>query len=76
MNNCRVYRGINIDTDHHLLKATMCTPTTRRTGRRYNKNPTEPSQDVKALHIPAIRKAFVESLDQKLQESPSGICYI
>jgi len=60
-----------IDTDHRLLKATMCTPTTRKAGRRYNKNPTEPSQDVKALHIPAIRRAFVESLDQKLQESPA-----
>jgi len=66
MTNCRLYRGINITV---FSKQLCVLPTTRKARRRYNKNPTETKQDVKALHIPAIRRAFVESLDQKLQES-------
>ena len=36
MTNCRVFRGVNIDSDHRLLKATMCTPATGKARRRYN----------------------------------------
>lgn len=68
MTNCRVYRGIDIDTDHRLLKATMCTPSTRNARRRYNKSPTEPKRDIKSLLLPTIRRTFVETLDKKIQE--------
>ena len=67
MTNCRVYRGIDIDTDHRLLKATMCTPTTRIARKRYNKTPNEPKRDVKSLLIPTIRRTFVENLNRKLE---------
>ena len=70
MTNCRVYRGIDIDTDHCLLKATMCTPTTRKARRKYNKNPTEPKRDVKSLLIPATKIAFVQNLNQKFRDNP------
>ena len=73
MTNCRVYRGVDIDTDHRLLKATMCTPSTRNARRRYNKSPTQPKPDIKSLLVPKLREEYVKSLNKKIQNvSPSN----
>lgn len=70
MTDCRVYRGVNIDSDHRLLKATMCTPATRRARKRYNKNPTPPSRCVKSLLNPTTRVAYTTAVDEKLRDFP------
>lgn len=70
MTDCRVYRGINIDSDHRLLKATMCTPATRKARKRYNKNPAPPGRCVKALLNPTTQMAYTTAVDEKLGNLP------
>ena len=72
MTNCRVYRGIDIDTDYRLLKATMCTPTSRKARKRYNKTPLEPRCCVKSLLNEMTRKTYSDSIEEKLRESPNS----
>ena len=70
MTDCRVYRGADIETDHRLLRASMCTPSTRKARRKYNKTPSEPKRDVKSLLMPENRERYVNTLNQKLQNNP------
>ena len=71
MLNYRVYQGVDIDTDHRLLKATIRTPASRRARRRFNKSPLEPKPNTKSPLIPKVRDNFVKAVDQRLKlESP------
>ena len=70
MTDCRVYRGVTIDSDHRLLQATLCTPATRKTRRRFRKYPVPPKRDIKSLLNPSTREKYSMTIDQKLQINP------
>ena len=77
--DCRVKRGFDFDTDHRLLKTSLCTPSTRKARRKCNAKPQKLKVNIKALMDPAVTKKFVDTVSKELRtsdnhpESPCGM---
>ena len=77
--DCRVKRWFDFDTDHRLLKTSLCTPSTRKAKRKCNAKPQKPKVNIKALMDPAVTKKFADTVSKELRtsdnhpESPCGM---
>ena len=68
--DCRVMRGFDFQSDHRLLKTTLCTPSTRRARyRKYNLKKGKPKLQVSALLNPVTQKEFVEKVSNEFQKT-------
>uniref|UniRef100_A0A7M5XFT5 Endonuclease/exonuclease/phosphatase domain-containing protein n=1 Tax=Clytia hemisphaerica TaxID=252671 RepID=A0A7M5XFT5_9CNID len=68
-NNCRVYNSFDFDSDHRLLIADICTPSSK-IGRYISRNRTPKSikLNLKCLQDTQIYNAFLENTVTKLEQ--------
>ena len=64
--DCRAEPNYDFDSDHRLLKTTLCTPSTRRARRRPKIPPKKALPDIKALHNSTTQNLYVKSINRKL----------
>ena len=70
--DCHAEPDLDFDSDHRLLKTTLCTPCTRKARRTQKEAPKKPQPDIKTLNDPATHKRFIEAINDKLNSN--SIC--
>ena len=70
--NCRVYNSYDFDSDHRLVVADLCTPTTKvaRHITRSSKQNKKKHLELRSLEKPEIKEAFVNAAVEKLLTTP------
>ena len=71
--DCRVMAGFDADSDHHLLKTALYTPSTRQARIKSCKNPKTPKLNIKALQNPDIIQKYTEAVTINLQNSSNAV---